>query len=158
MAKKIEIVALESGARAVAELYEKEAPRICELMWKCLERPMVTQGIQAMWVGRELMFLMPPENQKGDPTGLPSENATQYLLPGDIVFKYYPPHSTRQFHDDFRDKPVWDFYIIYGPDAMSGGPAPVWAHVVEGLDDLAREAAKIREEGLKPYRVSRLPE
>jgi hypothetical protein len=30
--------------------------------------PMETAGIQAMWLGRELMFIMPKANQKGDPT------------------------------------------------------------------------------------------
>jgi len=66
MARRIEIVSVESGAKAIAELLEEHAPKTCEAMWKCLETPMVTQGIHAMWVGRELMFVMPEENQRVD--------------------------------------------------------------------------------------------
>ena len=157
MARKIEIVAVESGVTAIAELNEKEAPETCELMWNCLETPMETEGIQAMWVGPELMFLMPKENQKGDPTRLPLENATSNPLPGDVIFAYYPPQVTRQYYDNFRDKPVWDFFLIYGPDPiLSGASVAVWACIVEGLEDLAVECRKIREEGNKLFRVSRL--
>jgi len=156
MGRRIEITAIDTGVRAVAELYDEVAPITCSLMWQCLETPMETPGIQAMWVGRELMFIMPKENQKGDPTNLPRENATAYPIPGDIIFSYFPGHVTRQYYDSIRDKPIWDFYIIYGPDPMIGGPATVWAHVIEGLDDLAGEAAKIRKNGVRPYRVRRL--
>ena len=156
MTRKIEIVAVESGVRAIAELDEKQAQKTCEFIWACLETPMETEGIQAMWVGPELMFLMPKENQKGDPTKLPAENATAYPLPGDVLFAYYPPGVTRQYYDDFRDKPVWDFFLIYGPDPILGGSVTLWAHIVEGLEDLARECKKIRAEGNKLFRVSRL--
>ena len=157
MARKIEIVAVESGARAIAELNEKQAPETCELMWNCLETAMETDGIQAMWVGPELMFLMPTENQKGDPTQLPVENATVNPLPGDVLFAYYPPQVTRQYYDEFREKSVWDFFVIYGPDPiLSGAGAAVWAHIVQGLEDLAVECRKIRAEGNKLFRVSRL--
>ena len=118
---------------------------------------METEGIQAMWVGPELMFLMPKENQKGDPTQLPLENATSNPLPGDVLFAYYPPKVTRQYYDDFRDKPVWDFFLIYGPDPiLSGASVAVWACIVEGLEDFAVECRKIREEGNRMFRVSRL--
>ena len=159
MTRKIEIVAVESGVRAIAELYEKEASTTCELMWQCLEIPMETEGIQAMWVGPELMFLMPEENQKGDPTKLPLENATAYPQPGDVLFAYYPPGITRPYYDDFRDKPIWDFFLIYGPDPILGGTSvTVWAHIVDGLQDFAQECRKIRQEGNKLFRVRRLEE
>jgi hypothetical protein len=159
MAKKIEIVAVESGVKAVAELHENAAAQTCELMWKCLETPMETEGIQAMWVGPELMFLMPEENQKGDPTTLPLENATAYPQPGDVLFAYYPPGITQQYYDDFRDKPVWDFFLIFGPDPILGGTGvTVWAHITEGLEGFAQECSKVRLEGNKPFRVRRLEE
>lgn len=156
MGNRIEVKSLESGVTATIELLDKEAPKTCEAMWKCLETPMETEGIHAMWVGRELMFVMPEENQRVDPTSIPLENATSHPLPGDVLFGYYPAHVTRQYHDDIRGKPIWDFYIVYGPDAIMNGPATVWAHVVEGLENLASECRKIREEGTKPFRVGRL--
>ena len=158
MAKRIEILSVESGVKAIAELLEEEAPKTCGAMWKCLEVPMETAGIQAMWVGRELMFVMPEENQRVDPTTIPLENSTAHPLPGDVCWIYYPARVER---DPFRmfpmDKPLWDFFIIYGPDPILGGTGvTVWAHVVEGLEDLAGECRKIREQGTKVFRVSRL--
>ena len=157
MAKRIEIMSVESGVKAIAELLEEEAPKTCEAMWKCLESPMETEGIHAMWVGRELMFIMPEENRRVEPTSIPIENSTAYPLPGDVCWIYYPAHMER---DPFRifpqGKPLWDFFIIYGPDAILSGPASVWAHIVEGLEVLASECRKIREEGTKLFRVSRL--
>jgi len=158
MSKRIKIESVESGISAVAELLEKEAPETCKLMWGCLEEPMETEGIQAMWVGPELMFNMPEENRKGDPTSLPQENATAYSIPGDILFAYFPPRETQQYYDEIRDKPIWDFFLIYGPDPIFGRRCTVWARIVEGLEDLARECKKIREEGTKLFRVSRLDE
>jgi len=160
MAKRIEIVSVESRVKAIAELLEEEAPKTCEAMWKCLESPMEAEGIQAMWVGRELMFIMPEENQRVDPTSIPIENSTAYPLPGDVCWIYYPAYMDR---DPFRifpqGKPLWDFFIIYGPDPILGGSAAtVWAHVVEGLEDLASECRRIREDGTKLFRVSRVEE
>jgi len=157
--KKIKIESLETGVYAIAELYEKQAAKTCELIWGCLEEPMETEGIQAMWVGPELMFLIPEKNQKDDPSDLPSENATTYPVPGDILFMYLPAYGSRQYYDDIRDKPIWDFFLIYGPDPiMSGHSVTLWAHIIEGLEGLAEECKKIRAEGTKPYRVSRISE
>ena len=157
MAKKIAITSVESGVTAVAELLEEDAPRTCEAMWTCLEVPMETQGIHAMWVGRELMFNMPEMNRKVDPTEIPIENATAHPLPGDVCWIYYSPHTERDPFQVFPPgKSLWDFFVIYGPDPILSGAATVWAHVVHGLDDLAAECVKIREEGTKLFRVSRL--
>ena len=136
---------------------EEHAPKTCEAMWECLETPMVTQGIHAMWVGRELMFVMPEENQRVDPTVIPLENATAHPLPGDVCWIYYPARVERDPFGVFvKGTPLWDFFIIYGPDAIMGGPASVWARIVEGLEELDGECRRIREEGVKPFRVTRL--
>jgi hypothetical protein len=66
--RRIEITLIDTGVRAIAGLYDEAAPMTCSRMWRCLETPMETAGIQAMWLGRELMFIMPKANQKGDPT------------------------------------------------------------------------------------------
>jgi hypothetical protein len=76
-----------------------------------------------------------------------------------VLFAYYPPGITRQYYDDFRDKPVWDFFLIYGPDPILGGTGvTVWAHIVEGLEEFAQECTKVRLEGNKLFRVRRLEE
>ncbi len=161
MAKRIEIVVLESGVRAVAELYEKEAPKTCEAMWKCLEVPMETEGAHAMTVGRELFFVMPPENMRVEAEEIPTlENCTRYPVTGDLMFCRFTPHLVREpFHVLPEEIPWWDFIVMYGPDTMTTGAlVTVWGHIVEGLDELASEAAKIRTEGTKLFRVSRLEE
>jgi len=158
MTKKLRIESLASGATAVVRLLEKEAPQTCRLIWDSLEQPMVTEGIHAMWVGPELMFVMPKENQRGDPTKLPQENATAFPYPGDVLFMYVPAHGSKYYHDPIRDKPIWDFFIIYGPDPiLGGGSCTVWGVVDEGLAALAEESKRIRVEGTKPFRVERLP-
>jgi hypothetical protein len=159
MTRKIAIVAVESGVRVVARLYEKEAPKTCEAMWKCLETPMETGAIHAMWVGRELMLPMPLENQRVDPQTIPLENATGYPLAGDLMFCYFPPHVLHQpFNALLQDQPLWDFMIMYGADTIADGSATVWGHISEGLDELAAEAAMIRTEGTRLFRVRRLDE
>jgi hypothetical protein len=159
--KRIEIVAVESGARAVAELCEEDAPKTCEAMWQCLETPMEAEGILAMFVGRELFFIMPPENQRVNPETIPMwENETSYPLPGDVMFCYFSPHRRREPWKVLpHNRPFWDLMIMYGPDTISsGGSATVWARIIQGLGELAAEAGRIRTEGTKLFRVSRLDE
>jgi len=36
------------------------------------------------------------------------------------------------------------------------GAATVWARVVDGLEELDAECRRIREQGVKPFRVTRL--
>lgn len=156
--RKIEIRMMESEVKAVATLLEKEAPETCKAMWVCLEEPMETEGIQAMWVGPEVMFIMPEKNQKVDVSSLPKENATSYPMPGDVIFQYYPSHIEQHpFGALQKDQPIWDFFFIYGPDAITGGSAySVFARITDGLDALAKECRKIRENGTMLFRVSRL--
>jgi hypothetical protein len=159
MPRRIEILAVESGVRAIAELLEEEAPKTCEAMWKCLASPMETQGIHAMWVGRELMFIMPEESHKVDPAKIPVENSTAHPLPGDVCWTYYPPRTERDPFQVFPPgKSLWDFFIIYGPDPILNSAVNVWAHIMEGLVGLAAECRRVREQGTKLFRVSRLGE
>ena len=157
MSRKLLVESLETGIRAVIRLLEKEAPKTCEMIWNSLEQPMETEGINAMWVGPELMFVMPKANQKGDPTNLPLENATAFPHPGDVLFMYVPAYGTEHYFDSIRDKPIWDFFLIYGPDPiLSGGSCTVWGTIEEGLDSLAGACKRIRVEGTEVFRVSRM--
>jgi hypothetical protein len=65
--RRIEITPIDTDVRAIAILYDEAVPMTCSRMWQCLETPMETAGIQAMWLAG-LMFIMPKANQKGDPT------------------------------------------------------------------------------------------
>ena len=90
----------------------------------------------------------------------PDENVTGLPVAGDLMFCYFSPHQRRDPWNALpQDQPLWDFMIMYGPDTITGGgSATVFGHIVEGLDALAVESIKIRVEGTKWFRVSRLEE
>lgn len=156
--KRIEIRELSSGVAAIAVLLEEKAPRTCAALWACLEEPIETDGIQAAWVGPEIMLVVPERNQYVDVSTLPIENATSLPQPGDVLFRYYPAHCEQHYQRELRqDQPIWDLFFIYGPDPVTGGGSfPVFAHIIEELDGLAAECRKVRRNGTMLFRVSRL--
>ena len=157
--KRIEIRDLRSGVAATAVLLESEAPKTCAAIWPCLEEPIETDGIQAAWVGPEIMLVVPKRNQRTDVSTLPAENATAFLQPGDVVFQYYPPHCEQHYVGELRqDQAIWDLFFIYDADPVTGGGAySVFARITDGLDNLATECRKVRRRGNAPFRIARLP-
>jgi len=157
--KRIEIRELRSGVAATAVLLESEAPKTCAALWECLEEPIETDGIQAAWVGPEIMLVVPKHNQRVDVSGLPEENATALPQPGDVLFRYYPPHCEQHYVGELhQDEAIWDLFFIYGCDPVTGGGSfPVFARIEEGLEALASECRKVRHSGNAPFRVARLP-
>lgn len=94
-----------------------------------------------------------------DAATIPVENSTAHPLPGDVCWTYYPPRTERDPFQVFPPgKSLWDFFIIYGPDPILNSAVNVWAHIVEGLVGLAAECRRVREQGTKLFRVSRLGE
>jgi hypothetical protein len=155
LGRRISIEVVGSGARAIAELQESDAPKTCTALWAALEGPIETHGIHAMWAGREIMLDIPSENHKFDPTEVPLENATVYPAAGDICWGYFPPYTERGFAEG-----VWDIAIIYGRETrfyvpLGMYPLNIWACITEGLDGFAEQCARVRTEGLKTFRVAR---
>lgn len=158
MAKRIALEVVESGVRAVADLQENDAPKTTAALWASLERPIETTGIHAMWAGREIMIDIPDANRVFEPESVPLENATVYPAAGDICWGYFPPYTERGFAHG-----VWDIAIIYGRETRFYIPLGmhalnIWACISEGLEGFAAECAKVRTEGLKRFRLSRLEE
>lgn len=157
MTKKFQVEVLETGVKAVAELLEKDAPRTCAALWKMLEKPIETNGIHAMWSGREVMAYVPPENRGDiDPTGIGVENATVYPAAGDVVWAFFPGGMIQDFKED-----GWDLAFIYGPETriyIPTGMCPmnVWAKITEGLDEFAKEVGQIRFGVKKTLRIKRI--
>jgi hypothetical protein len=156
-ARKIAITFEESGVSATAVLQEENAPRTCDAMWQVLSEPIVTTGIHAGWAGREVSINVPEANRVIDPEILmPKENQTLYPIPGDICFGYFPPGFGVGITEEY-----WDLGLVYGRETrfeFSFGPVPLtlWAIIDEGLEGIAKECERIRIEGLKTIRVSRL--
>jgi Protein of unknown function (DUF3830) len=158
VAKRVAIEFVESGVRAIAELQEDDAPKTTAALWASLAQPIETTGIHAMWAGREIVLDVPETNQVFDPKAIPLENATVYPAAGDICWGYLPPYTERGFADG-----IWNIAIVYGRETrfyipLGMYPLNIWACVTEGLDAFAGECARVRTEGLKPFRLSRLDE
>ena len=140
----------------MAELQEVDAPKTTAALWEALEQPIETTGIHAMWAGREIMIDVPETNRAFDPEAIPLENATVYPAAGDICWGYFPPYAERGFGDG-----VWDIAIVYGRETRFDVPLGmvalnIWAVIVDGLDEFAEQCAKVRTEGLKAFRLSRV--
>jgi hypothetical protein len=154
--RKISIAFEASGVTATASLLEDTAPNTCEAMWQVLSEPLVQHGIYAGWAGREVSVDVPQANRVVDPTLIPKENLTLYPIPGDICFGYFPPGFGVGITEEY-----WDLALIYGRETrfeFSFGPVPMtlWATIDDGLEGIARECERIRVEGLKTIRISRI--
>lgn len=159
MTKRFQVQVMETNVKATAELLEEDAPRTCAAMWQVLEKPIQTNGVHAMWSGREVMAYIPKENRGAvDPRSIGVENATVYPAPGEVVWAFFPAGVQRNFTED-----GWDLAFIYGPEtrlytSLGMVTMNVWARIVNGLDGLAAELAQIRFGNRKTLRLSRLPE
>ena len=154
--RRIEIIFEETGTRATAVLQDEDAPATCNALWGALEQPIVAEGIHAAWAGREIMMNLPPSNQNFDPTTIPKENLTLYPCPGDFCWAYFPERFERGEPDE-----IWDLALIYGRETrfeVAFGPCPMtlWAIIDDGLAQMADECERVRTEGLKSFRISRL--
>ena len=156
MAKRIELVFVERGVRATAELLEEDAPAVCAALWQALEVPLEAKVTHAVRSGQEVMLDLPPANRRFDPAGVPPQNVTVYPAPGDILWAYLPPYWLKGFREG-----LWDFIIVYGLSILSAlqtGPLPSshWARITSGLPEFAAECARASTEGQILLRVSRL--
>ena len=157
MTKRLEVQIVETSVRAVAELLEAEAPKTCAALWQVLEKPVETNGVHAMWSGREVMAYIPEENRGNvDAAAVGIENATVYPAAGDVVWAFFPGGMIQGFKED-----GWDLAFIYGPETriyipLGMCPMNVWARIVEGLEPLAAELGQIRFGVRKTLRIRRL--
>lgn len=53
-------IEIQLGERIfTADLVEKEAPKLCDIVWKYLEKPLETTVVHAKFAGAELLFMLP---------------------------------------------------------------------------------------------------
>lgn len=157
MAKRFQVEVLETGVKATVELLEDDAPRTCAALWQMLKTPIETNGVHAMWSGREVMSYIPPENRGSvDPASIGLENATCYPAAGDVVWAYFLGGTIQGFKED-----GWDLAFIYGPETriyIPTGMVPmnVCGKIVEGLEGFAAEVSQIRFGVRKTLRLTKL--
>jgi hypothetical protein len=161
MARRIALTFTESRTTAFADLLDRQAPETSEAIWGALARPAVNRVIHAMYVGREVMLVLPPENQTFDPLALPPENQTILPLAGEICFGYYRPHELNAGGGETpQDESLFDVAIIYGRNARLFSTQGwlrfnVFATITENLAAFAAMCARVRTEGLKEVRIER---
>jgi hypothetical protein len=155
MSKRFEIIIVENGTRAVAELLEQDAPKICAALWNAMETPWLMRGVQAMWSGCEIILGVPEENRNFDAERVPRENLYIAPPPGSIGWIYFPPHLLPG-----SPQAIWNIPLLYGPNRittpMGEVPVSIWARINEGMGDFAAECAKLQVEGAKTFRFERL--
>jgi hypothetical protein len=132
-------------AKAVAELFDDEAPNSCDLIWGLL--PVEGRPYHAFESGREI-FLQLPEPE---PDIIP-ENQTIHQIPGD-VFIYYKPliYIEPEWPEIKRQSAVIAF--SYGRDTQVRGTyrplaVNIVGKIVEGIERLEEEAIRLRNEGV----------
>lgn len=145
-----------SGESATAVLLDDQAPETCEAVWAMVAEPIVQQAIHAGWVGREVSIEVPAANRVVEAAAIAKENLTLYPIPGDICFGYFPPGYGVGITEAY-----WDLALIYGRDTrfyfpFGAIPMALFATIDQGLDDIAKACARIRTEGAKTIRVSRV--
>ncbi len=155
MAKSIKITIVELGITCTAELMEADAPKTCAAMWKILEKPLEYRARHSIWCGRKLTLNVPEHLRLIDPLSIPAENRTVYPQTGDVLWNFWPEHAVRDFPQG-----VWDFMLIYGPEAIMKGPlgleaCNLWAKINEGLADFSQACSQFRISGTKTIRVER---
>jgi hypothetical protein len=155
MAKKIELQIVETGTKAIATLLEEDAPKTCAALWQALEQSIETRTLHGTMLGRTIEVGLPEAHQRFDPTRIPMENATIYPVPGDILWRYFPPKAIRGL-----ESPLWDILIVYGPEAPMRspvGPMPcnAWAEITENRDAFFEDCAKMWFGGGRTIRIRR---
>lgn len=150
-------LAYENGAQAVAELLDEVAPKTCETLWGALAEPVTFQALHAMYAGPEVMGGLPEEAQGFDPESIPPENQQVVFAPGDLMWYWQRPMQMGGLPFEWYE--IGIFYDrggrTFGP--LGWTPVNIWARIVEGLPEFARDSAAIRIDGAKNLTLSRTP-
>ena len=145
MSRHIEIALQKRGVIAVARLLDEHAPRTCAAIWDAL--PRVGDAYHAKYARNEIYALVPAF---ADPEPGP-EHTTITPIPGDVVYFGFEPYqlaaATHGYREQSPETRLVDLAVFYGrnnlllnPD-FGWVPGNVFASIVEGLDELADDAA-----------------
>ena len=147
MAKEIEIT-FEKGGTFVAQLFEKEAPKNCEAIWKAL--PIEGEAIHAAYSGQSVWMVVSKYIKLED---VHEENQKVLgNLPGTIGIEAYPPATNLS---------RTEFVFVYGPNYYPrtpfAGEKPLnrVGMITGNLDQLLKIGVNIREFGKQKVTIKK---
>ena len=147
MAKEIEIT-FEKGGTFVAQLFEKEAPKNCEAIWKAL--PIEGEAIHAAYSGQSVWMVVSKYIKLED---VHEENQKVLgNLPGTIGIEAYPPETNLN-----RTELVFVYGPNYYPRTPFAGEKPLnrVGMITGNLDQLLKIGVNIREFGKQKVTIKR---
>jgi hypothetical protein len=145
MPRYIEFVAEGEGITARAELLEKQAPKICQLVLTLL--PVTGYFHHGIYSGPEVAMHLPGYYE------VEPENATTAVLPGEICFVSLRSRDYVELSEDFSE--FCFFYDRGARPSMLEGPVRVnlFARFVDGQGPLYDLCHRIRIEGQKRFTI-----
>lgn len=155
MPRKIRLTYTQTGESVTAEMLDKEAPQLCQMIWEML--PIEHKAIHGMYSGAEVFLLL------DKPQPAPNENLVQIPLPGELLY----------FYDNSRNvtnvKPeVAEVCFVYNRGVILKGPegAPTYASLFARIagdwkydwTDFRQACRRCRFEGPQVMRIDRVEE
>ena len=143
MARQIRISFVDDQISVDAELYDDTAPKTCQAIWE--SAPIVGQARHAMLSGQEVLVFLEPvpalRNLK--------ENATTYVIPGDIAFKFVEGGHLHGFPNDVFEI-AW-YYGRYAEPRLPDGPHAVniFAKIIGNPVEFYEVSHRVHLEGPK---------
>lgn len=147
MSKRLLLRFPNENISSVAELWEREAPRTCETIWRAL--PFEGDLIHAMWSGPETYLPIDPSIR------IEPEHQSMHPLPGEIGFYAISGGRIIGWPEDMAE--VAFFYGRGARPSMPTGPVAMnlFARIVENLEGFSVVCARIHKEGVKRFHVER---
>ncbi len=146
---KLSITFVDEGVTAIAELFEKEAPKSVAAVLSAL--PQVGDAHHATYSGSECAFILDRD------LGIGMENATSKVLPGDLAYTRFEGGVMFGFPDSFSEL-AW-FYDRDAVPSMPEGPVPVniIGTFTEGFEEFRAMCRRMRREGVKRVEIKAIP-
>lgn len=146
---RLSITFVDEGVTAIAELFEKEAPKSVAAVLSAL--PQAGDAHHATYSGSECAFILDRD------LGVGMENATSKVLPGDLAYTRFEGGVMFGFPDSFSEL-AW-FYDRDAVPSMPEGPVPVniIGTFTEGFDEFRAMCRRMRREGVKRVEIKALP-
>ena len=146
---RLSITFVDEGVTAIAELFEKEAPKSVAAVLSAL--PQVGDAHHATYSGSECAFILNRD------LGIGMENATSKVLPGDLAYTRFEGGVMFGFPNSFSEL-AW-FYDRDAVPSMPEGPVPVniIGTFTEGFEEFRAMCRRMRREGVKRVEFKALP-
>jgi len=146
---------VKAKVRGTVTLYEDNAPKTCETLWRALKKPIRIMSFHAMFAGPEVMVGLPKSAQNFDPRKIPIENQTVCPGIGECLWYYQGKNVMKGLTDE-----LWEIGMFYDHGGRTFGPlgwtpVNIFGRMTDNLDAFARECRDIRMSGAKLLEIGR---